>query len=703
MHWILRRHLYGATFLFFLLLITLAIVTGYTFLGVQDELQLQATLKAGDVFNYMTSYPLALIVGALYSQFPSVQWYSVMVTLYLVMIMAIMSFYIVKIELASDLETRLLRVTLFVLALLFLLYNLLQVNVTTLTLGLVVVAVPLIRMNIIAFWVVLFAASLLREQIIFSILPLVVIVYLLNIDATHLKKRQLLWSAVLLFGVLFNHFSYYLHSDYRNWMEFTQKRAHYTDFGGATNHDNLLTYEEYQLAKSWWILDHDLYPVDKISYAAGSMVDIVKKRIETQYIIKKLFRKYPLLYGLFALSLVVAWMMRSWVRLGGYLLFGVGVVTLLLVKDVERVSLPLFLLWLMMLFVDVWHRYQRGRGVVLGGVMLGIVMASIVLLFDRLPLAKIDQYEQKEALHQELKGLIKRNQMNLEITSGYPSSWGKLIEALMQNHLFEESHWVGYDRELLLSGWLTNAPLPYQQHEISFGGVERKYPNFHAWLMDEKSGIVGSKGEGHHIQPFLARNLMRLYDEKFPKKGCNHAPIVVDESQHFIIHRIVQRCTPIEPIEEFDRSNHTVLWSLHEAIREDNATMYYTAGALIAHHPDPRVVLMLQEPLADPYLILDVEIDAPKATSLQLFYREDLSHPFSHHHAFGVGVPKGQSHITIKIPTHYIHQGVRIDPVGGRGVYRLDMRLYRPNLGARGKGNDAIEKVEEEAIESHAK
>ena len=138
--------------------------------------------------------------------------------------------------------------------------------------------------------------------------------------------------------------------------------------------------------------------------------------------------------------------------------------------------------------------------------------------------------------------LLAKNPMQLEITSGFASSWELLTTVLKQNHLLDEKNWVDYNDDLLLSGWFTMHPLCLKQHNISFEGVKRKYDRYYDWLLDPHTGFIGSKGETKHIQPFLANNLLRVYDEKLAEPGCHHEVRKVDESKHFVIHQIIKVC-----------------------------------------------------------------------------------------------------------------------------------------------------------------
>jgi len=345
---------------------------------------------------------------------------------------------------------------------------------------------------------------------------------------------------ILLFaaGIAFNHFSPALDEEYSKWLEFTNARLYFTDLTGM-DEKKILSDDEYKLAKTWWICDDALYPIDKIPQAAGSTLDALKQKLLYE---KELLRRifaipyhHPIVLLLALLTLYLIVIEKSWARKGYLLLFGVGFEMLLLVKDVGRVTFPILLLWWMILILELL-RTKREK---LLNLLLPILILFVAL---QIPWNRLTQYEKNEALVKEFKALLRKNPMELEITSGFTASWELLTTVLMQNHLLDEKNWVDYNQDLLLSGWFTMHPLCLKQHHISSDGIKRKYDRYYDWLIDPHTGIIGSKGETKHIRPFLADNLMRMYDEKMAEPGCHHEVRKVDESEHFIIHQIVKVC-----------------------------------------------------------------------------------------------------------------------------------------------------------------
>lgn len=666
-------------FTYFLLLILTFVLSNHTFLGVQDEAHLQATLMGNEPINYMTSYPLAKLFGYLYVHFPAIQWYSVMMVCYIIFIALIMSLYIIFINTKHTYLTLFYKSTLFIIFNLLIVYMLLEVDVTSPTLIIIVLATPLIKKHQVYFWFLLWIASFLREQILVSILPLIILAYAIHVSKTYFTKKNTLAILVLLLGILFNHFSYTLDKTYNEWMDFTEKRAYYTDFGGQRTKGQL-TADEYHLAKTWWITDLDLYPSTKISNAAGSTIDILEERFTQKNVaqyMKNIFQRHSYIYVLLLLSLIITLLYKSPLRFLSYGAFFIGFALLMVVKDVERVTLPLMLLWWSILTSDFWYyktkRYDRLNKGIIGFIFLWL----IYYIAETLPIDRITQYEQKEALVQECKSLLQKHPMALEITSGYPASWERLVEVLMQNHLFDEKNWVDYHDDLLLSGWLSRVPLVYAQHHISFGGITRQYPHYHDWMLDSHSGIIGSKGESKHIRPFLRDKLMKLYDQKFPKKGCFHTPIVIDQTKHFIIHHIIQKCTHIEPIHtniQFLEKNK--VWDIYQYMASTHHTMSLQGHTLTSSSKDPWILVGIEKKLRGD-ILFHIEITSSINTTLQLFYRSTPSAPFSQMNTYTITLHTGYTNIILKLPAKYLNHTLRLDPVTHKGNYTIgDIAIY---------------------------
>ncbi len=656
-------------FLYFLALITLLIVTHHTFLGVQDEAQLYATLKANEPINYMTSYPFALLGGYLYAHFPSIQWYSILMTLYIVLLTALFSWYLAIIRVHTRLNI-LIKFLLFGIFNLMTLHMLFEVDVTTPTLLLIVMAIPFIRYHQAYFWFIVWIATFLRSQIIISLFPLLIIAYFTMIVKVKPKRNEILLSTLFIILALSTHFSYKLNPTYDKWMEFTEKRAYFTDFGGSPTKD-ILTSDEYHLARTWWIIDQDLYPYKKVMADAGTTLDIIKQRFSHTHPITHIrytFEEHKSLYFLFLFSLIVSLYYKSFLKFFGYFTFGGVVVLLFIVKDVDRVTMPILLMWWSMIITDLWYIKHKKYFLLQKALLLGTLTWILYFLYNDIPWERIKSYKSREAMAQELHTLLNKNKMQLEITTGFTSSWEYLIETIMENHLFDEKQWIDYNDDLLLQGWFSRVPLVYKQHNISFNGIHRKYQHYNDWLLAPKSGFLGSTGETHHIRPFLRENLMKFYDQKFPKRGCHHSVVIVDRSKHFIIHKVIELCqnTHRKPIIDL----------LKRSPKINYVNMEIKGNHLKAFNDDPQLILNLDKKVSD-YAEVRVDIESNRNCFLKIFYLNRYIKNYNEENSIRRWIHKGVNSISVVIPGEFLQYPLRIDLVDKKGEYTLkSLKIY---------------------------
>jgi len=520
-------------FLFFIAMIAICVVTGHTFLGVQDEVQLQSTLAAGDPRNYMMSYPLNVLVSFLYTHIPQVQWYSVMVSLYLLVIILLMSWHITKIE-----YSKIIKYLVFFLFTSIILLILFDVTVTIISLMLIVLSIPLIRENQLYFWILLYIASLLRVEMIVNISPLIFLVYLILVKKSFFTMKNTFIILVLILGMTLNYVSSSFDKEYKEWLTFQKSRIYFNDKKG-TNKKHILTEDEYNLVRSWWINDLELYPVDKVIEAANSNIDVMLDVVLTKNVIRKVLRKAyynPILILLILLTLYSMYIEKNNIRRGYYFIFMVGFFSLIFVKDVQRTTTPVILLWSMWLFIILQHWHKEFLTKVL-------LIALTVFIISDTSWIKVINYNKNEILLKEFKTLVERNKnMTLETPSGFFSSWKLTQKMLEQNHLYYEKEGLNYNENLVLAQWFTMHPLFFKQHNITFKDIKRKYRNYYEYLLNENTGTIGSKNKDG-FNPFLKNNLLRIYDEKFMmKRKCHHVIKVVDESEHFIIKQMRIEC-----------------------------------------------------------------------------------------------------------------------------------------------------------------
>jgi len=519
-------------FIFFISIILFLSFSGYTFLGVWDEVRLQSTLAMGEPRNYMMSYPLSVFVAYLYTKIPVFPWYSILILLYMFLIAFLMALYILKSSYDKFLKYFLL--FLFVPLLIFILFN---VSVTLISLLLVVFAVPLIRNHQAWFWILLFLASLLRVEMLLNVAPLILLAYLIVVRKNSFTKKNIIVMFIVLVGMTANYLTSSLDKEYKEWLTFQKARIYFNDKKG-TNKKHILTEEEFQLVRSWWICDEGLYPLEKVMKAAGSNLDVIQDIVLTPHAILWVLRKgyhNKILILLSLLTLYMLYLEKNNLRRSFYLFFTMGLFALLLVKDVPRTTDPMIMLWGMILFLGLLNERKE-------------ICAKCLLLFMTLftisetPWEKVRDYQENEQLVHEFKELVGRNShMKLEPASGFTLSWKGVRTAVKQNHLLYEKDDIDFNHHFIHAQWFAMHPLFFKQHDISHKGIQRKYNSYYEYLLDKNTGIIGSKDKVTMNQ-FLVNNLLKIYDEKFAEPGCRHKVEMVDQSEHFMINRVVKVC-----------------------------------------------------------------------------------------------------------------------------------------------------------------
>lgn len=292
------------------------------------------------------SYPLSIVLSFLYKVIPNVEWYSLTVFFYMSLISLLFSFYI------SQLNNTFLKILSTLVVTLILVHVWLQVSVTIVTLLLIAASLPLIRHHQIIFWIMILLASFLRTGIIFSLSPLFVLVYFLLVDKKYFTQKRVLIILTLIGAILLNYISPTFNKEYKEWIQYNKARAYFVDLRGKQT-SNILNKEEEFLASLWWAQDRSLLPSKKVIEAAGSASGIALEKLSDfmkspQLIVSFLSKKehkYKLLMLLTLLTLYLLFIERSIFSKLLYLLFIFGFFVLIIVRDYDRATFPLIILW----------------------------------------------------------------------------------------------------------------------------------------------------------------------------------------------------------------------------------------------------------------------------------------------------------------------------------------------------------------------
>ena len=504
----------------------MVVVSGYSYLGTVDDPYLMDFLAHGENRTLIMSYPLSTVVTWLYQYFPNIQWLSWIYFLYLEAAVLLYSAYVAHVE---DRTVRWLMLGMGGVVLLFASMN---VTITLLTLLLVVLAIPLARNHQIAFWFVVLIASLLRETIVVSVLPLLAAAYLLSFKRGYFTKRRIATVSLLVLLTVLNILSPKMDEEYQSWLDFYHARVYFTDLHGVDKR-GVMNEEERVVAKSWFPQDERLLSTHKIIRAAGSEFDVVLYRLthmKLWTVASRLYHHKVLLLLLLLTAYLLLKLERSWYKRGVWFLFVAGFFTLFFIRDVDRVTYPLIFLWMALLTMEFLNnrRYSELKILYAG--------AIFALLVD-LPIYNREHRASDWKYRNELVSLMQKHDLHYEPALGFPMAVsGEMVAAMSQNRLFDEKEWIS--NYIIPAGWMSRHPYYYRSHDISGYGVERRYDDFHDYLLHGKAAFVGSKT----MNPKMTEMVLGMYDEIY---GCCHRVVTVDFSEHFLVVRVEKSPLPI--------------------------------------------------------------------------------------------------------------------------------------------------------------
>jgi len=522
-------------FLYFMTVSFVMVTSKYTFVNDVDDWILWSYLIASEPKIMIMSYPLATVISFLYDYFPEVQWYSITVFFYISLISLLFSVYIARLH---DTYLKLLTV---VIATVILVHVWLQVSVTILTLLLLAVSVPLIRRHQIGFWVLLLLASFLRVGIIFSLLPFFILIYLILFEKKYFTVKRILVVLALACMVLLNYSAPSFDKEYKEWLHYNKARAYFADLKGKDK-KNILSEDEEYISYIWYANDDVLLSTEKIIEASGSLKDVL---FDTWSMTFQSFRdiiaflwhkeqKHKLLIFLIFLTLYIMYKERSNPSRMFYLLFIVGFFVATLLRDNDRGFFPIIVAWGILIFIKLLDQRKDL-------LLKGFLSIAVPLWIIDLPVDRVLNYKVNEKLKNEFIQLINKYPgMTYEVSESFPRELNTVGYVFMQSHIFDEKNWVNPVRDhILFPSWTARNPYAYDSHHISFDGKKREYGSFYEFLTDEHVGFIGSRKVNKETNDVI----LKMYNKKYAQhKTCYHMIKVIDESEHFSITKLIQKC-----------------------------------------------------------------------------------------------------------------------------------------------------------------
>jgi hypothetical protein len=524
------EHIYY--FIIFIIVSVIFIVNGYAALGTNDDWALRGMLVAEGIYGtLMMSYPLSYIVSHLYDFFPSFPWYSSLLTLVLGL-----NFYFIALYIAKN-DSYIQKAIVFVLAVLWLTFILFNITITGLTVITMISAVGLIRNNLIISFLFILLASLLRTEIMFISLPYYIVAFFILRNQLIINKSEVLTliGVIILIGAsLFvkkqDHF-------YNNWLEFNKARAAIVDMGILNVEKDYFSVVEKFCYQAGWLQDPQLLSTEKLIATTPTLSDILQANVQKINFVHfiKMYKFKHWLWLLLAVSCIII-ILNIKSRKSLFIpIFAFGVILLLITRDVERVTVPMILLWAYVLSESLKsHR-----------ILNTLFLFLFTYIFYTYASGQLGYryFKENTLLQQEAQQLIQDSNKICEVSINYPTDFSHQLNTVFQaNYLFHEGNWIQINEKgILPGGWLVRHEFFYKSHNLSDPDTTRKYATYYDYLIDDKTAFFGSR--------VLAKSgnfniLLNAYDQKYLKNrpNCKHKTFIIAESKHFAISQIKVDC-----------------------------------------------------------------------------------------------------------------------------------------------------------------
>ena len=519
-------------FIIFTIISLLYILNGYATLGTNDDWALRGMLAAEGIYGTLImSYPLSYLMSHLYDFYPLFPWYSSLLSLVIGLNFYLMALYIEK----ND--SYIQKAILFVLALLWLTFIWFNTTITILTITTMIGAVGLIRKNLLMSFVFIFFASLLRTDMMFIFIPYYLVSFFILRDQLSIKKNEIFALIVLVTLVASSLYVQKKDHFYTDWKTFNQARAAIVDMGILNvEKDFFSSQEKFCIAAGWW-QDPNLLATEKIIATTPTLADILQKNIQKIDLIPfvKMYKFKHWLWLLLAVSFIVLLFNIKSRKTLFIPLLALGVILLLITRDVERVTVPLIMLWAYVLSESLKsHR-----------IINTIFLSLFTYIFYYYASGQLGYryFKENTALQKEAHLLIEKSNKVCEATYNYPTGFTNEVNTVLKaNYLFYENNWLQLNnKEILPTGWIVRHEFFYKSHNLSDTHTARKYHTYYDYLIDDKTAFFGSrilvKDKSFNI-------LLNAYDELHLKDrpNCKHKTFIVSESKHFAISQIRVDC-----------------------------------------------------------------------------------------------------------------------------------------------------------------
>jgi hypothetical protein len=502
---------------------------GFTYLGTADEILVWNLLKAGNSGTVLLNYSTGFVLAQLYQYFPDVNWYSILLSSVVILNCLLLIVWVI------DEKIFFLRLLLFTVVLTIAVYFFTYISITNITVLTLATAVVYFRKNIGIAITLILIALLLRTHVATSLLPLLLFSWFSLPNKGIFRKRSLLYALPFFIILILGYYLQISDKEYLDYLSFNMARANINDYQDFNLQVNSQFAEYKDLIKFYWIQDKDLVPSEAVLKFAPSQFQLFLIGMEN--IIKGILNfsiadvlQHKFLFLIVCLSLLLVFFLDWW-RIIALTLFILSIFVVLSLRNMDRVSMPLLLMW----FFLIYHLCEGYKLRVLTLIFTGYV----VLFFAKQSFFTIntviegfDKYSEINKKKQELYQLISQSNTISESSTVVPLD---LVSPLMlSNKLFDEQNWLVMQDKLLMSSWISRHPYFYESHQISTPSVSRKYRNYYEFLMSDDTSFIGMPTE--ILNHKAMKIVLKAYDKRYLShiQHCHHAFSITDKEQFWI-------------------------------------------------------------------------------------------------------------------------------------------------------------------------
>lgn len=520
-------------FIIFTVISILYITNGYASIATGDDWALRSMLVEKGIYGTLImSYPLSYVMSHLYDYFPTFQWYSVLLTL----VMGI-NYYFISLYIAKK-DSYIQKIILFILALLWMTFLWFNMSITVLTMTTMLIAAGLIQKNLLMSFVVIFIASLLRTDNMLMFMPYYFVSFFILREQLLIKKKEILGFTVLVLLVAASLFIQKQDKPYSEWMAFNKARSAISDTGLMNVEKDYFSPAEFFCTQVAWFQDPELLSTEKMLATTPSFIDIGLHRLpHVRFIAFLQTYKYKYwIWLLLVVSLLVMLINIKNRKSISILLLFLGIFLLMVFRDVDRVTMPLFMLWSYVLFESL-KAYQKIN------ILFLFLVTSLFFYYISEQLG-YRYFKEITSAQKEARQLIKSSNKICEVSINYPTnSNAELGTIFLYNYIFHEDIWLKInDNEILPTGWLSRHPFFYKAHQMSDAYTTRKYDTYYDYLIADHTAFIGGKElldyEGFNVYLLGTYDKLHLKD----KPHCKHKTFIVSESEHFSLSQIRVDC-----------------------------------------------------------------------------------------------------------------------------------------------------------------